>query len=343
MPIKNPTTPTANRDLPSLDWSAHADPSRWPIAEHLYLAEAALIVGEAICEPWDGRELQWGSLQDAPLIPYVDIAFVDDKPVANVHDTWGSTVRSIISAAEFAEGELRKDEAAWLASHVADPVGGLPIPSLLLRARNGDDADDPITPLHWEIAFLEATERHHFLRAARTAMPPIARAVAELAFKGEIETFIRPIGGATGMLQLEAEMWGIDDPMPRLASCSMNKDRPFDIEAEPTHLIFVEERSLRRAMPGLAKRVQIALISELEGGDWRLSVDIYETTITELTDELNRLMELPACAHWTKLTFLDHAETMFGSRAGGVVFEHAWRDATAKHPSFSKPGRRVGT
>lgn len=44
-------TRTTIASLAALDWSAHADPDRWPIAEHLYLAEAICVLGAALCEP----------------------------------------------------------------------------------------------------------------------------------------------------------------------------------------------------------------------------------------------------------------------------------------------------
>lgn len=116
-------TRTTIASLAALDWSAHADPDRWPIAEHLYLAEAICVLGAALCEPWDGSEPQWASLPQSPLLPWTDDAFDGDAPVTRVHSAFAPLVRSIISAAEFAELQLRRDERAWLASHVADPDG----------------------------------------------------------------------------------------------------------------------------------------------------------------------------------------------------------------------------
>lgn len=331
---------TDQNDLKALDWSAHADQSRWPIGEHLFLAAAAIVVGEAICEPWSGDEPKWSTLVDAPLIPSHDAAFEGGEPIAGVHATWGPIIRSVLSPATFAERELRRDETAWLSSHVPDPDGGPPIPALLLRARRGEDANDPINPLHWETAFLESADRHHLSRAAAKAMPAIARAIAELAFAEEIETFARPIGGGVKMEPLPAELWAVDDPLPRLASCAINMKRPFDVDATPTHRIFVEERGLRAAMPALAQRMQIPLVSDLEGQQWRHVTGLYEKTIDQVAAELERLMADRNTAGWTKQRFAGHAVDMFGSRAGGVAFDRAWRDATISYPEFAKAGRR---
>lgn len=329
-------------DFESLDWSAHADQSRWPIAEHLYLAEGARIVGAAICDPWDGREPAWAALEDCPLIPWTEDAFDGDAAVASVHVAFRPVVNNIISPAAFAELELRRDQRAWAASHVADPAGGTPLPALSLRAREGEDVGDPILPQHWTYAFMEAAERHHLSHAARTAMPPIARALAELAFQAEIETFARPFGGGA-MIPLDPAIWAIDDPLPRLAACALRIDDPFNPDAVADHRIFLGEDGLRGALERLADTLFVPLVEELEGPRVRHRADIYEKMTETVTEEITRLMTNPRNAGMTKNRFLNHVLDRFGTAAGGVVFNRAWAAATEEHGGFAKAGRRLGS
>ncbi|MES1974274.1 MAG: AlpA family transcriptional regulator [Pseudomonadota bacterium] len=58
--------------------------------------------------------------------------------------------------------------------------------------------------------------------------------------QGAFPAWARPIGGGVPE-EIPAENWELDDLTPRFASGTMNMRRPFDLEAEPTHTIFLDE------------------------------------------------------------------------------------------------------
>lgn len=55
---------------------------------------------------------------------------------------------------------------------------------------------------------------------------------------GSVGTIARPIGGGGGTA-IAPVMWELDDPLPRFATGEFNLEKWIDVNAEPTHRIFV--------------------------------------------------------------------------------------------------------
>lgn len=325
----------------TLDWSAHADPSRWPISEHLFLADVVQCIGEAICHPWDPALPAAMAIEPPPLITDPDEAFFDDQPVTAIHELFGPTVRSVISPATFAEMRLRDDRAAWLASHVADPAGGPPLPAFALRARNGEDDEDPITYDHWNEAGLIASLDRMLADNARMALPVVARAIAELAFDADIETYARPLNGGE-MVPLLPSLWAVDDPLPRIAACGIRLDDPFNPNAAPDHRLFVAETGLGTAIATLAARISVLLGDDFASDPPRIRPDQLRGRVEDVKAALLGLMADRDHRHWTKGRFRDEIVRRHLD-ADGAVFDRAWLAATQKHREFARAGRRFGT
>lgn len=331
--------PTATATIDSLPpWAVYGDAMRWPVTQHLFLAEAARLVGAAICEPWDDAVLLGMTRPDSPDIPSADDAFEDGVPIAEVHAAFGPAVRTVLSPASFSERHLRNDEKAWVRSHVPDPEGGSPLPALLLRARNGDDRADPISFAHWEFAALQSAEDNNLFDAACRATAAIAGLITRMAFEGAIQTFARRIGGDLEAVLLTKFHWAIDDPLSRLASCAISLEHPFDAGATPTHLLFVAREGFAAALASYTPDHLIGLVGELEDGV-RRKPDYYGATVTEVANRLQEKMGDPGCASWRSTRFKDDIQTKFGSAGGGVVFDRAWKIATKQFPQFSLGGR----
>lgn len=334
-------TSTKPIDHARLDWSAHADPSRWPISEHIFLADAVQRVGEAICHPWDPGLPSAMAFNPSPFIPGPDDAFVDGQPIAAIHELFAPVIRSVVSPATFAELQLRDDRAAWLASHVADPAGGSPLPALALRARNGEDRDDPVTYDHWNDAGLVAALDGTLAENARKAMPEVARAIAELAFDADIETFARPLHGGE-MVPLLPALWALDDPLPRIATCTLRLDDPFNPDADGDHRIFVGDTGLDTAIATLAARKWLPLADFFIDNPPRMRPDRLGESVEQVKVALLELMADGDHRHWTKSRFRDEIARR-RLESDGVVFDRAWLAATEKHREFTRPGRRFGT
>lgn len=75
--------------------------------------------------------------------------------------------------------------------------------------------------------------------ACRDLVRLVAELLAGKFVRGEIDTFIRPLNGGD-VVKLSAEMWEIDDPLPRFATGALNRDDRADPDAEPTNRIFVD-------------------------------------------------------------------------------------------------------
>ena len=67
---------------------------------------------------------------------------------------------------------------------------------------------------------------------------------------GRIATLARPLGGGE-VVSIEASLWEIDDPLPRMATGAFNLDQWADPEAEPTHRIFVDSEDFDQWLAGL--------------------------------------------------------------------------------------------
>jgi hypothetical protein len=241
----------------------YANTALWPLTDHLFLAEAAVRLGRAMCFPWYDDLPMWATKTEAPDFPGVDDAFdCEGAPIVAVHRAYGPMLKAFFSPAAFRERELREDEAAWIQSHVVDPDGGPPLPALLLQARYGEDAEDPITREHWESASWDAQEVNHLRDAGIVAMRAVAHGLALLALNGLIRTVSRPIGGGQEYSAVRPSLWGMDDPVPRLAACAINLEEPFAIDAPPTHLLFVDKFGFDTAIGVYAHQNGVALNSE---------------------------------------------------------------------------------
>ena len=60
---------------------------------------------------------------------------------------------------------------------------------------------------------------------------------------GVYQTWARPIGGGVPE-EITADRWELDDFTARFATGMINVRRPFDLEAEPTHAIFVDRSAM---------------------------------------------------------------------------------------------------
>lgn len=241
-------------DPHALDWSRHRPfAGRGELGPGVFLADAVNIFGEALLEAWSNNET---SIIDAPApmdvyLPSPESAFEDGVPVFGIHRTFGPTVRRVMSPGAWQDIALRlQDHEAWLRSHVLDRDGVTPVSAPALRARNGEDLDDPITEDNWQAAYENIVLEHGFRNWALKAVSIVSHAVAELARRpqgeaGSVVTYARPIAGGPSVV-LDPVLWNAsyEIRMRRLATCGLNLTRPFDPLAEIDHLIFIEEDGL---------------------------------------------------------------------------------------------------
>lgn len=68
---------------------------------------------------------------------------------------------------------------------------------------------------------------------------------------GKIASFARPFGGGE-VVAIDAALWEVDDPLPRIATGTINLERWADPEAPPTHRIFVDGADFDKWLAGLA-------------------------------------------------------------------------------------------
>lgn len=81
----------------------------------------------------------------------------------------------------------------------------------------------------------------------RSKVGNAARLIGELFAAGEMRTFARPFGGGRPE-QLRASDRELDDFRPRMARSALNRKAPFDLDADPTHWIFVELEDFNRVV-----------------------------------------------------------------------------------------------
>ena len=93
-----------------VDWYEwYIDPETWPVSEHIFLADAVMQLGAAMCFPWYDDYPGWAMKGDMPNFPGPFDAFeADGSPVPQVHDAFGPLVRSVISPAQYQELLLRR-------------------------------------------------------------------------------------------------------------------------------------------------------------------------------------------------------------------------------------------
>ncbi len=305
-----------------LDWSIHANPI-WPLSTtDVFLAEAVVQTGRALCQFWDDALPSWMAHPEPPEMVPAKEAFIDDAPIAEVHAKYGPHVRELMPVAEY---------------RVLFEYGDHPPPTI---PGSDEDESEPISRKHWEEAFLRGCQHAHELDPARRAIIPIADFIAKHAVAGRLKIYIRPVAGGE-MTEAPSSLWNVGDPRMRISSCAINLEHPFDMEAAPTHHLFVDREDLERELAAITPDQQICLIPGLAGST--ADDDIYKASVDEVTELLRALMRDEAHRDWRRLKFQAEAEDKFGPRAGGTVFRRAWTKATEEFSQFSQPGRPRGS
>lgn len=249
------------RDLSELDWRRwYSDRAAWPVTKDIFLADAVCRLGTVMVFPFSDEMVAAAALDPAPFVPEAHEAFHDDgRPIAAVHAAWAPAILSDRPAAEFFADVLRThDRSTWLAAHAFDPATG--------RARfdlaRTPHRDDVVTREHWEEVAFESGYVNEMRRAAGTALPHVARALARLALLGDIRTFARPIDGVGDDVEIDPRDWEINDPLARIASCGIDVAFPRAVDREATHLVFVREKGFDTAAWVTARARQLSLIDE---------------------------------------------------------------------------------
>ena len=70
------------------------------------------------------------------------------------------------------------------------------------------------------------------------------RLIGTLLVEGRLTAWARPFGGGQAV-ELEPDMWELDDFTHRFATCALDLRRPFDAAATPTHRIFIGDEDHR--------------------------------------------------------------------------------------------------
>jgi hypothetical protein len=335
-------------------WGIHINRPSWPrSAGRLFLADAADRLGSAMFVEWSSDILGWMLHERTPpLIPAVAQAFVEDRPLPEVHALFGPSVRRIMSVPLYEQLELlRAPIEVWVANLVPDPDGGEPIIRPDLRARQGEGADDPITPGHWEQAFWHAEMQRSEIEGARRYVPLIVAKLVDLAQSGSLKTYARPYGGGDA-IGLPAGAWEIDDGTQRLSTCTINPDYPFDPEAPPTHFIFVDAADFEAVAAGIDQMCLVDVSDEDIGPDEAedgqadrtgsnvLPFGSAQTAIAECAQWLRERFAAPDTSRITKPMFKADALQRYHGRLSGRGFLRAWDIAKDSHPERGEPGPR---
>lgn len=86
--------------------------------------------------------------------------------------------------------------------------------------------------------------------AARDLVRHDAEHMTRMFVNGRITTFARPLGGGD-VVGISPTAWEIDDPLNRFATGALNLDRWWEIEAPPTHRIFIDRQQFDEWLAGL--------------------------------------------------------------------------------------------
>jgi len=78
-----------------------------------------------------------------------------------------------------------------------------------------------------------------------------AALMASQLMQGRIASFARPLGGGD-VVPIDPAKWEVDDPLPRMATGTINIDQWADPAAPPTHRIFVDGADFDDWLVGLA-------------------------------------------------------------------------------------------
>ena len=86
--------------------------------------------------------------------------------------------------------------------------------------------------------------------AARDLVRLDAEMMARTFSSARLATFVRPLGGGE-VVPIEADMWEIDDPLPRFATGALNLEQWADPDAPLTHRLFVDTDQFDSWLAGL--------------------------------------------------------------------------------------------
>lgn len=247
--------PMTGFDPTTLDWSRHLlTRDEAELGDGVFLADVAAALGAATFEGWWGDEpayLRPSSGPDASVLDPEEAFDADGTPVASIHAAFGPAVRAVLSPAAWRDLNLRvTDGPAWRRRLMADPAGGPPATPDAIKARDGLDADDPITEGNWQAAW-EMVEADRAMReAAILRMTAVARGVAELALDDRIRLMARPLGGGPLDVVVPRTIWsgGAETRLRRLAACGFDPLAPHEPTAPATHLIFADGDGLAEAI-----------------------------------------------------------------------------------------------
>ena len=86
--------------------------------------------------------------------------------------------------------------------------------------------------------------------AARDLVRLDAEIMARAFATGRLATFGRPLGGGE-VVPIDADVWEIDDPLPRFATGALNLEQWADLDAPLTHRLFVDTEQFDSWLAGL--------------------------------------------------------------------------------------------
>jgi hypothetical protein len=228
----------------------------------------------------------------------------------------------------------RQHEEAILAGEPEDVSLEAQAMAAELRAHLKKDLDDPVTPDHWDTVWWEFYSINGELEGAERYLPLVTGQFVLLAQTGRLQTFARPKGGG-GSVTLDPALWEIDSGLPRIATCSINPDTPFDPGTQATHWIFIDTADLDREMREYDEE-QARLIQEAE----KPLNTLVEGTLNDCAAWLMVQFEDFACPMITREEFFEGAKRRFGGALSRRGFADAWRAATIDYPERRKPGPR---
>lgn len=334
--------------LPLEPWHIHWTTGLWPIsAGRLFLAAAADQLGNAMFKDWSHEYLRWARHTNLPFIPEAGHAFTpDDLPIASVHDLYAPAVRSVLPHAlrEHVRLLVEAPFEEWLASMVPNPDGGEPISAPLLSYQRKEESNDPVTPEHWEAAWLHADIVREERERASRFVPEVAGRLLTMIQEEGLGTFARPFHGGES-LPIDRSAWEVDSLMDRLSLCAFDPNNPFDPLAKASHWIFVDKSGFEDAIADIEA---VALpdseyLADEEGVDQAGNVVAHPSKAAALNECATWLVERfddPRTRAMRKGELKVECLSRFAGRLSARGFETAWQNAASQRPERSKPGRR---